>query len=332
MELVVSCDYLISPAFCNADLFADKVEDLISIKREMDNRTGKVLIEKDSLSKLIALDYYPCVPLFNQNIPRELREEFSAKDIAKVVNNIATNAMNEHFFMSDCVAEWACKDFSPVIIGSTHLRQVDLSSLVEEVFLANYLCDRSLSILHHPLASNVDTVNVSGDISDCLPVISDLPISSLKEQVSIFSEYQSFLSQFDAKDMYSRAVTHEQLYEAFSIGAASVVRRTGLGSVRAFDIGDKFLASLDAHQCAPGQRYSRTTFDVICHVIADVSKYPHNPMYSDLDKGIQECKGDALGWRTQITKGNPALRFMYWVDDERLILANVGNKKDLEIL
>ena len=55
-------------------------------------------------------------------------------------------------------------------------------------------------------------------------------------------------------------------------------------------------------------------------------------MYSDLDKGIQECKGDALGWRTQITKGNPALRFMYWVDDERLILANVGNKKDLEIL
>jgi hypothetical protein len=332
MEIVVSCDYLISPAFCNADLFAGKVEDLISIKREMDNKSGKVLIEKDSLSKLVALNYYPCAPLFNQNIPRELREEFSANDIARVINNIATNAMNENYFMSDCVAEWTSKAFLPVIVGSNHMRQVALSHLLEEVFLANYLCNRSLSILHHPLAPNIDTVNISGDISDCIPVKSALPICALNEQISIFSEYQSFLSQFDAKEMYSRAVTHEQVQEAISIGAASVVRRTGAGSLREFDIGDEFLASLDAHQCAPGQRYSRTAFEVICHVIANVSKYPHNPMYSDLDKGIQESKGDALGWRTQITKGNPALRLMYWVDDKKLTLANVGNKKALEIL
>ena len=332
MQLVVSCDYLISPAFCEAEIFASKIGDLVAIKREMEGRTGKVLIERDSLSKLRELNYYPCAPLFNHNIPRELREEFSAKDIAKVIHNITSMSLEDNFFASDCVAEWSAKVFSPTVNGSSHMRQRPLEELLEDVFLANYLCSRSLSVLHHPLATDVVSVSITGDISECVPSAGSLPVLALEEHISIFSEFNKFLSNFNAKELYESAVTEAQICEAFSIGAADVVRRNGFGSVRKYDLGEDFLASLDAHQCGPGQRYSGTAFEVICHVIATVPKSPHKPMYSDMDKEIQEAKGDALGWRTHITTGNPALRLMFWTDDKKVTLANVGNKKALEII
>lgn len=332
MQVVVSCDYLISPAFCDADSLAEKIGDLIAIKRDMEHGGNRVVLEAKSLEKLAALNYYPCAPLFNSNIPRELRGEFSAKDIAKVVHNIASMVVAEECLLPACAADWGVRDFDPELCGITHERLNALTQLVEDVFLAGHFYQRLYSILHHPLDQKTNFIKISGEITSSIPAFDTPPPLELEERIKVFSAYGRFLSEFNSYEMYSNAKTPEQICESILLGASSIVKASGSGKLRNFKLGDGFFETLDAHQCAPGQRYAGTAFDVICHVVASVSKYPHNPMYSDLDKKEQKEKNGCLAWRTQITKGNPALRLMYWSKGDDVELANVGYKKDLKIL
>ncbi|MFJ2458022.1 hypothetical protein ACIOVC_05640 [Pseudomonas neuropathica] len=332
MQVVVSCDYLISPAFCEPENLAEKVGDLIAIKREMENGGNRVILEAKSLEKLAELNYYPCAPLFNKNIPRELRGEFSAKDIAKVVHNIASMIVDEECLLPECAADWDVKDFDPELCGITHERLNALTQLVEDVFLAGHFHNRLYSILHHPLDQKTNFIKISGEITSSIPAFDTPPPLELEDRVKVFSAYGEFLSEFNFNDMYANARTPEQIHEAILLGASSLIQSAGVGAIRKFSLGDSFIESLDAHQCAPGQRYAGTAFDVISHVVASVPKYPHNPMYSDLEKKEQKTKQGFLAWRTQITKGNPALRLMYWSEGDDIVLANVGNKKELKIL
>lgn len=332
MQLVISCDYLISPAFCASNKLSEIVGDLIAIKREIDDGGQRVVIEKDALRKLTELSYYPCAPLFKSNIPKELRGEFAPKDIANIVRNIASATFEEACTLPECVAEWNTKEFTPILQGTSHERIDDLSQLVEDILLAVHFYQKPYSILHHPIDNGVNSVKVSGEIIESIPALLTAPPLALEEQVPVFSTYNNFLSQFDSTEMYTKAETVEQISEALFLGAAALIQITGAGHQRKFSIGESFIDSLHEHQCAPGQRFSGTAFDVICHAIAAIPKYPHNPMYKNLDSKEQRKKGAALAWRTQVTKGNPALRLMYWAEGDSIELANIGNKKDLEIL
>ncbi len=331
MQIVVSCDYLVAPAFCESSILADKVNDLVNIKREIDGGSNRAIVESNALVKLSDLGYYPCSSLFKKNIPANLAEVFSIKDLTKVVYHLASMNLDEGDFFPECIAYWNKKEIAPEIKGCSYERGQAINDLVENIFLANHFHGRSLSILHHPVESGVKSVTFFGELTNSIPETPPpLPIE-LENNISLFSDYSEFLSQFNASAAYHAAQTPEEIASALTLGAIAVARANGGAGIGKFEFGDKFIESLGAHQCAPKQRFSNTAFDVICHVIAGVEKYSHKPMYSDIDKKIQKSRGDMLAWRTHVTTGNPALRFMYWTDDEGLMLANIGNKKDLEI-
>lgn len=332
MQLVVSCDFLISPAFCAPHLFENRINDLVTIKRDMEGGAGRILVEADTLAKLASLQYYPCAPIFKKNIPSELAEFFSPKDIAKVVHSIASMTVEQECSLPDSVADWNTKTINPNLVGCCHERSEAISQLIEEVFLANYLHEKCLSILHHPLEEKINSIEFSGELIHSIPETQPPPPLTLKNSVSIFSSYTDFLSKFDAGEAYNMAETQTQIIDAFAMGAASIVSQYGVHGVNLYSCGEGFFKSLSEHQCAPGQRFSNTAFDVICHVIAGVEKYPHNPMYADIDNKKQLVRDGKLAWRTHITKGNPALRLMYWTKNSGIVLANVGNKNALEIL
>ncbi|MEE4697400.1 hypothetical protein V2K91_19335 [Pseudomonas alliivorans] len=332
MQLVVSCDYLISPAFCEHDNFAERIRDLISIKREVEGGGNRVVLEKNSLSKLQELGYYPCAPLFKNNIPEDLKAEFSPKDIAKVIHNITSAAINAECVLPECVAYWTDKSIQPVLQGTTHHRSEAVSQLVEDVFLAAHFFDRTLSILHHPLENNVIKVTVKGMISGSIPDPAvDLPIN-LENDIPLYSRYQKFLSQFSSHQTFNNAQTPEGIIEAINTRALDVARDNNKGGINKFRLGPNFLPSLNEHQCAPGDRFSDTAFEAICHAVAGVPKYPHKPMYSDVRKKIQVVDGAKLGWRTHVTKSSVALRLMFWTDGDVIELANIGAKNALVIL
>lgn len=330
MQIVVSCDFLISPAFCSSDIFEDRVSDLVNIKRELEGGGTRVIIEKDTLTKLAELSYYPCAPIFKKNIPPHLVEFFSPKDIAKVVHNIASINAQAECVIPESVAYWNKKEIDPTLDGCDHGRANAVFQLVEDIFLANFIHEKSLSFLHHPLDEKIKSIKFTGEITNSIPEIQPPLPRTLENLVSVFSNYADFLSKFDASAAYSNATTEQQMLDAFALGAASIAKAHSKG-LSNYSFGDNFFETLDTHQCAPRQRFANTAFEVICHVIAGVEKYPHNPMYSDLDKKEQKTKDGKLAWRTHITKGNPALRLMFWTEDKNTIIANVGNKKELEI-
>lgn len=331
MQIVVSCDYLVAPAFCEPSQLADKVSDLVNIKREIDRGSPRTTIESNALLKLSELGYYPCSSLFKRNIPASLTELFSIKDITKVVYHLASMTLDEDTFFPECVAYWNKKEIAPDIKGCSHERSEAIINLVESIFLANHFHGKSLSILHHPLDPRHKSVTFSGELTNSIPETPPpLPIT-LEHNISLFSEYSEFLSQFNAATAYNSAQTLDEIKDALTLGAIAVARGCGRTGISKFEFGNRFIDSLGLHQCAPAQRFSNTAFDVICHVIAGVEKYVHKPLYTDLDKKIQKTRDGKLAWRTHVTTGNPALRFMYWADDGGLTLANIGNKKDLEI-
>ncbi|WP_367598005.1 hypothetical protein [Pseudomonas fulva] len=331
MQIVVSCDYLVSPAFCDSSTLDTKIKDLVNLKREIDGANPRATIESDALLKLTALGYYPSTSLFKQNFAANESTEFSIKDVTKVVYHLASLTVEDEDFFPDCIAYWNNKSIAPNIEGCSHERSQAICELVEKVFLVNHFHGKEFSILHHPLESNHKSVVFSGELTNSIPETPPpLPVS-LQDSIAVFSEYSDFLSQFDATSAYSSAQNPEDIEEALTLGAIAIAKNSGKSGIRKFEFGAAFIDSLYAHQSAPQQRFANTAFDVICHVIAGVEKYPHNPMYSDLDKKIQKIKDGKLAWRTHVTTGNPALRFMYWSGDGGLTLANIGNKKDLEI-
>lgn len=331
MQILVSCDFLISPAFCASSTFEAHVNDLISIKRELEDGRNRTIIEADALVKLADLQYYPCSPIFKKNIPTELTEFFSPKDIAKVVHGIASMTMEQENSLPESVAYWSNKNINPNLAGCCHERSDALLQLIEDVFLANCIHEKCLSILHHPLENNVDLIDFSGELTHSIPETQETPPLALRSFVPVFSRYADFLSKFDASEAYSRAETPAHIIDSINLGAASIASKHGKDGINPYTCGDYFFESLDAHQCAPGQRFSNTAFDVICHVVAGVEKYLHKPMYVNLERKEQLVRDGKLAWRTHITKGNPALRLMYWTKNSQITLANIGNKNALEI-
>ncbi|WP_275544524.1 hypothetical protein [Pseudomonas sp. Marseille-Q0931] len=332
MQIVVSCDYLVAPAFCEPSHIVDKVSDLVNIKREIDGGGVRATIESNALLKLSEIGYYPCSALFKRNISASFAELFSIKDVTKVVYHLASMTLDDDNFFPECVAYWNRKEIAPDIKGCSHERGEAIIDLVESIFLANHFHGKSLSILHHPLELGHKSVTFTGELTNSIPETPPpLPVT-LEDNISLFSDYSEFLSQFDAAAAYNAAKNSEEIKDALILGAVALARGCGKAGIENFEFSNKFIESLSLHQCAPTQRFSNTAFDVICHVIAGVEKYPHKPFYSDLDKKIQKTRDGKLAWRTHVTTGNPALRFMYWVGGDGLTLANIGNKKDLEIL
>jgi len=334
MQLVISCDYLVSPAFCTPEELDICVESLIAVKRELARPNNTVTIEENALLKLESIGQYPCARIFNHNIGDGFDSAYSGRDIARTVNNILSMRLDESCCVPLCLAEWREREISPLIKGCLPERSSDLEDLVEGISLASYVYGRNFSMLHHPLSPDVSSIKVAGEISALEPEPADLFPIKFDGVVSVFSDFLQYSAALGGFSLYEAAVTDEEFKAAIFSGALSVLKSVGLDTMISWDqlsFGADFIDTLHAHQCGPKGRFSGTAYDVICHAVAGAKKYEVNPFYEDVGKKIQKTSNGNSAWRTHITKGNPALRLMYWSSGGSVQLANIGNKKELLI-
>ncbi|MDC7814426.1 hypothetical protein [Pseudomonas sp. BLCC-B112] len=336
MQLLVSCDYLISPANCSHSDLASCIESLIFIKRDLESGSPQVIIEDNSLTKLDNMGCFPCASIFNYNLQGFEEFEFSGRDIARTVNNILSMEPMEQNRLPECVAEWKDRSVTPLLMGSTEERTGVICSLLEEISLAKRFFEKNYSILHHPVDSTQHQIAIKGAIESFLPETADNFPLDLHETFSIYTAYKTFASNLDGFSLYQKANTEYEYKSAFFVGTMVILCNRGmeLSSLKweNFSLGNHFLKSLSENQCISDHNFSHVCFDVICHMLAGVPKYDCDPFYTGTNRTEQRTKDGKLAWRTHITKGNPALRLMYWTEKSGEIeLANVGKKNDLLI-
>ena len=337
MQLVVSCDYLISPAYCSKEHLSACVDSLISLKRELDNGSESILIEENSLSKLEEIGCYPCSQIFNHHLKNIGNDDYSGREIARTINNILIQQMHDGNRLPVCVADWSTKLVEPTLLGRSKSRSDALADLLESMSLSIRFFDKNYAMLHHPTCEG-DSVTFSGEMLSILPESEEALPQKIQATVPILIDYKMFTISQNAFLLYGLATDEYSIKSALFSGANLIVSQRCSGRAplkwEDFSLGSGFFESLIANQCAPKQKYAGTAFDAICHALAGIGKYDLDPFWKDTTRKEQRSrKNGDLAWRTHITKGNPTLRLMYWKNESGEIeLANVGKKNDLEIL
>lgn len=333
LNLLITNDYLISPAVCSESEIETRVDSLISLKKMLQEGKSGIFFEDHTVEALHHLKMFPCKGLFETNI-RSFKGEpiYSGADIAKVVNNILSLLDCNNNSIPECLAEWEDKTIEPQIDGVHHCRKEQLESLVEKVSISENITKQKISLLHHPLTKDQETVEIKGKITNFVPEI-DKPFPlDWNEEINAFTDLKDFICEMDSLQIYNCSTSLAGIKAAIESGALRIIKNNGKSSIHKFSFGENFLQSLNIHQCSPNERFANTAFDAICHVVAGVDKYEINPFYSDVNSKKQITSGDMYGWRTHITKGNPALRLMFWSKQNEIIFANIGTKKELSIL
>ncbi|MNC68098.1 hypothetical protein D3C75_1186550 [compost metagenome] len=78
--------------------------------------------------------------------------------------------------------------------------------------------------------------------------------------------------------------------------------------------------------------FSSVLFDTVAHVLAGTPKSSLEIFTKSKDSAEPRMHGKLVAYRTHVTRGNRALRLMYWLAPSGVVIfANVGNKFDLEI-
>lgn len=333
LNLLVTNDYLISPAVCLESDIEVKVESLIRLKKYLEDGNCEVYFEACALENLIEINMYPCKAIFDKNISSFNSEQvYSGADIARVVNNILSKLESRDIFIPECIAEWGFKIIEPEIDGAHYRRKKQLELVIEQACISKNITNKNFSLLHYPLKNNQKSIKLEGVILNFLPEIDkDFPLVC-DEEMKVFSDLVDFICEKEGVDAFNSAVSDDEIKNALEIGVLKKIKEMGLLSGVKFSFGEHFFKSLRSHQCAPGERFANTTYEVICNILAGEDKYEVTPFYTDLNSKKQIVKDGKEGWRTHITKGNPALRLMFWRGVDELVLANVGNKKELLIL
>ncbi|WP_421260844.1 hypothetical protein [Aeromonas jandaei] len=331
MSAILSCEYLISPAICSPNEIDARVEDLLVISENINNKTLIPFIEENAIDTLVENNNYPCDRVFNENISKCTDNIYSGNDIAKVVNSILQKSSG--FYCQDkFCSEVDNLTITPYPFDETG--RLDQTIIDMAIYLS---LDLGEFHLVHFNKKNITEVKINADISTIISDTLDTSsLSKLDNQINIPSSYKHYLSLMNGFPIYSSSQGELDLKLAIYIGALKLKREMGENyqdfSWDSFEVGDEFWASLHEHECLQTKKYASTAFDVICHLVANHPKNDINPFYELNNPEKQRERNGMKAWRTHVTKSGAALRLMYWqLPSGTIKLANVANKNDLVI-
>ncbi|MDR6190381.1 hypothetical protein QE372_002649 [Agrobacterium pusense] len=162
-------------------------------------------------------------------------------------------------------------------------------------------------------------------LDDGMPVDVTGTVTSIANFRDLISTHQAFWEQ---------ASSDEELYYAIALGALSLRKANGLNDelegLKKFRLGPGFSTSLSTHQCCGSGQYSSATRVLLSQIVAQLC----NRKIGHFGRPHQEIRSfdGARAYRVQLTKGQLALRLMYWEADGVIEFSNVGVKHELEIL
>lgn len=333
---VMTCDFLLAPAFCEPKEIECRVADLVEYARSIQARGMKPLLEDDASGKLIEAGNYPCDGAFKSNLAKLEEQIYTVKDISRVVTRILDDA--EYFSYSE-KALWESDQghIDPDLSGLNQKRKSEILRLIEEIAVHNKLESKDYSILHFCKINNISKTTFRALLKEIVPpLLTPLPYE-LIQCVTLESSYRRYLTTLCLNEALSKEPDDPQLLkEVFYWGALCALKERDLPletiDPGSFDLGPKFIESLKMNQCLPGQNFWGPCFSSIVSVLTDDPSYEVHIFKKSAKSEEQKTIGEFRAYRSHITKGTVGLRLMFWRDESSsIILANVGPKKEEEI-
>lgn len=339
MQAIIKYEYLIAPAFGSDDDIMRLASDLEILSEHIQLNRDAPLIEEDTVGRMIDAGFYPSTQLFKERLSKLPNDfPYCAQDIVHMINRIVQRATCSSFISSDIVVEWQDKELEPPFVNVDECRKLELSDMYEKLLISNFFYKTNYSTIYHcrKNTNKFSSISLKGTITEVYPDQEyNLPISVDSNSI-IYHHYSSYLSTQSGKNLFDSSDA-ESIKRALYVGSLNLQKISG-GVLfptpwRDFEIGESFFESLEANECAPGMRYDSVLFDTVVHLLSNSPKYPVNVFTKSEDSDEPRTHGSLIAFRTHITKNVRALRLMFWRSASgHIILANVGNKSELEIL
>lgn len=166
---------------------------------------------------------------------------------------------------------------------------------------------------------------------NCAASINSNPI--LDEAVPQLASSTSLLYEDWSHPIWAISNDAPALHLAIAIRALNMKKVGGLvpalDSLLAFSIGPGFVQSLSDHQAVGSGRFASLALEVCAQIISQTcNKYVRH--MGAATKIVRKRDG-AKAMRLHLTDSHEGLRLMYWLTDNNIEFANVGNKHDLFI-
>lgn len=337
MRPIVTCEFLLGPAYCDPYLINDFVLDLLQIHADVTQSDKPPLLEDDAYTKLVASNRFPTDKVFAKNITEEDGASvYSANDITTLVNKIlsTTQSMEDNDYC--WITEWQDLSFNPEFkLKELPNRDSELSELLSNIAIFNITQHTEVCALHHH-DLNARSTELNGTLLEAYPTDLKFPLA-ISLELQVHSRYKAYLSNVSPSHFFSQNMSLHDLKLGVYARALRIVREGGrnLSSIdwADFSFGAGFVDSLAKTQSSFNQKYFETLIDCLAHIIAAVPKYQLSPFCVKAGSEEQIKRGHNLAFRSHITKGGAALRLMHWkTKNNRIIFANVGTKGELVIL
>lgn len=339
-SVLISCDFLLAPAYCSTENIENTVINLVEFTQSMDALKKQPLLEINAMQKLLDRDDFPCESLFNKNISRNLEKKddaiYTGKDIARIVNKILSCGID---FDYESTMLWDCdkKNISPTFSGKCDDRVKELEKIIEEVSIYSEIENVEMSILHFCEKDIFKSVDFSATINTTEPEISLKLPHTFTKTTKLFSDYRHHLADMPTSiHLVNENSEIATIKEIIYCEALAGLHRRGESlkniSFNNFEIGHSFLASLKNNQCLYGQKFFGPCLASIVSALTNDPAYEISIFSKSEKPEEQRSHGEFYGYRCHVTKGGPALRLMFWRKKDGFIeLANVGPKHELKI-
>jgi|GEM_PF-6502649 len=335
-QALLSCDFLLAPAYCDHRAIEYYVENLTEIMSSLRDLGSTHMLEHNAEDKLRAAGKFPYKDLFEKNLRRSEVQVYSANDVARIVNNILIHA-TRFSYQEQYIFDLENKSLDPSFVEIEDFRAQELEGLIEWVALCNEMRDGEISILHHCLVNKFLNVEFEATIADTTRSDVKLPYV-VQQKIELHSDYKKFLISIPRNSIFEAAFLDDVFKVRFAIYVETLValknRDLPIADFRwdDFKISSGLVSSL--YKNASG--YKQPFFSVCLSTIAGVlSRDPavEKSIFkkSEKDKSPR-THGNYIAYRAHVTKSGVALRLMYWENENgHIVLANVGSKRELFI-
>ncbi|AZC64190.1 hypothetical protein [Pseudomonas chlororaphis] len=339
MQAIIKYEYLLAPAFGENNEILKIADELSLLSEHIGTTKDSPLIETDLINRMIEAGFYPSEKLFNEKLS-QLPDGFPycAYDIVHMINTITQKGICISDIELNIDIEWETKSITPAFQNTLQSRTEEMAELYERLSISNFFEGNGYSTLYF-CPKHINTfcqVSFSGVALDTYPDMELAFPLSVTTETKIFSSYINYLSLLDGHSLFLNARNNAELKKSFFVGALNIACASG-DAIKVmpwenFSISDSFLKSLNDNQCAPGMRFGSVLYDAIAHLLVGTPKSDLNIFKKSLSSDEPRTYGNLTAYRTHITKSGRGLRLMLWRDaHECIILANVGNKSELDI-
>ena len=340
MIAVINFEYLISPILCNGSIFSKVVKNVRLLSELFSAGIPIAFIEEDIVIKMSEHKFFPSQKIY-QRIISQLDEDTSicASDLVRMINIILTHSKEFDSNFINHEVEWESEVvFSPDFCYISDVRFNELKSLYTNISIENYFSEMKLFPLYfnHQNPSCEQKISITGRVSNIYPDKDKVYPYQYNGGVNLLADIDDFFLKIDGFNLFKSAKRPLEMKLSLYIGTLNLIKKNRLEidfSWDDFKVGSNFIDSLKSNECYANQQFSSTVYSLLTNLLAKTNESEVNYFYKSDSTSKPRTLGHLTAYRIHITKKGRALRLLFWkdLDTDIVILANVGNKSELEI-